>query len=222
MYSENFVVIATTVLVIWAPAEFLLSYLDYHVIPEDNDRVTRLLNQVSEIVPGLIASAAIISAGLIATNHETPRFGQLIAKGMVAWPRITATRIITGLAIFVGFLLLIVPGIYLTIRLCLAETVVVVENISATSAMRRSMELTKGRFWFVIGIYMVILICLVLLTVLMFVPFFLLPVIDTWFNEALSRLLIDVVAAYFILCFFGVYRQLANEYSAAADTAKPR
>jgi hypothetical protein len=52
--------------------------------------------------------------------------------------------LLTGLAMILGFVLLILPGIYLSARWTMVDAVVVAENRGATEAMRRSWEATKG------------------------------------------------------------------------------
>jgi hypothetical protein len=52
--------------------------------------------------------------------------------------------LLTGLAMILGFVLLVLPGIYLSARWTLVDAVVVAENCGATDAMGRSWEATKG------------------------------------------------------------------------------
>jgi hypothetical protein len=52
--------------------------------------------------------------------------------------------LLTGLAMILGFVLLILPGIYLSARWTMVDAVVVAENRGATEAMRRSWEATQG------------------------------------------------------------------------------
>jgi hypothetical protein len=52
--------------------------------------------------------------------------------------------LLTGLAMILGFVLLILPGIYLSARWTMVDAVVVAENRGATDAMGRSWEATKG------------------------------------------------------------------------------
>lgn len=62
-----------------------------------------------------------------------------------------ATLAITG-----GFILLIIPGIFLTIRLSLISQACVVEGRGGVTALKRSMELTKDSFWKFFGIFIVL------------------------------------------------------------------
>ena len=51
-----------------------------------------------------------------------------------------------------GFVALILPGIYLSVRLAFVGQAAAIERTGARAALRMSMRLTKGRFWSVLGI----------------------------------------------------------------------
>jgi hypothetical protein len=52
--------------------------------------------------------------------------------------------LLTGLAMILGIVLFVLPGIYLSARWTMVDAVVVAENRGATEAMRRSWDATKG------------------------------------------------------------------------------
>ncbi len=76
--------------------------------------------------------------------------------------------LLTGLAMILGLVLLILPGIYLNARWTLVDAVVVAENRSATDAMGRSWEATKGNVLPIILAGLVISIPAVIGIVLLF------------------------------------------------------
>jgi hypothetical protein len=63
--------------------------------------------------------------------------------------------ILTGLAVTVGFLLLIIPGFLVLVRLAFGSTVLVVEGKKGTKALGRSWRLAKGNFWRLFGTFIV-------------------------------------------------------------------
>jgi hypothetical protein len=69
-------------------------------------------------------------------QKATERFSQLILVGILMW-----------LVLILGYILLIIPGIYLTVRLSFIYYAVIIENRSATDAFARSWSLTKGFWW---------------------------------------------------------------------------
>lgn len=64
--------------------------------------------------------------------------------------------LLVGLAVMVGAVFLVVPGIILSCMFWVAVPVVVVERLGATKAMSRSMDLTKNRLWRIFGLTIVI------------------------------------------------------------------
>jgi hypothetical protein len=74
-------------------------------------------------------------------SRTRPRLPALISAGVLA-----------GLGIAVGFVLLIVPGLYLLTRWALIVPVIVLEGKSAGESFSRSWELVKGNGWSVLGL----------------------------------------------------------------------
>ena len=58
--------------------------------------------------------------------------------------RVIFVLILVGVGIFVGFILLIIPGIWFFLRSCISVMPAVLEDKPAVEAIRRGMELTKG------------------------------------------------------------------------------
>ncbi len=72
-----------------------------------------------------------------------------------SWSRLgslVALSILTGVAVGLGFLAFVVPGVLLAIRWALAAPVVMLEGLGARSAMRRSRELVSGHRWAVLRV----------------------------------------------------------------------
>jgi hypothetical protein len=85
------------------------------------------------------------------TPHEKRRnyFGALFGLGIV-----------TGLAVLLGFLFFVVPGIYLLVRWSISVPALFAKPLTIIEAMRESWDLTKGHFWPIF-----------LSTLIVFVPF---------------------------------------------------
>ena len=69
-----------------------------------------------------------------------PVIGMLIGAGLLA-----------GIAIFFGFILLIVPGLFLLTIFAVVAPVVVLERPGVSAALSRSRELVRGHGWQVSG-----------------------------------------------------------------------
>jgi uncharacterized membrane protein len=76
------------------------------------------------------------------------------------WISFAFLGLIKTVLILIGFLLLIVPGIYLSVRWMFAELLVIDKGLRPLEALKASSELTKGYRWklFLFSLVMMILI----------------------------------------------------------------
>ncbi|ESS06176.1 MAG: hypothetical protein A07HB70_01726 [uncultured archaeon A07HB70] len=72
--------------------------------------------------------------------------------------------LVTGLAVLLGFVVLVVPGIYLLVRLRLVVASVMLEDSGPLEALGRSLTLTRSQFWTVFGVSAVPVAVLVVVT----------------------------------------------------------
>lgn len=77
--------------------------------------------------------------------------GELFERTRPRLPALIAAGIVAGLAIAIGLVLLIVPGLYLLTRWCLIPAVIVIEQKRAGESFDRSWQLTRGYGWTVFG-----------------------------------------------------------------------
>ena len=109
-----------------------------------------LLLFLSFFVFGLLTGAitravASEAAGLPVDLGDSYTFA-LSRLGPIIW-----VSILTGLAIGIGFLLFVIPGLFLLAMLFAGVIVVVVENLRGTNAMGRSWNLVSGHWWHTFG-----------------------------------------------------------------------
>lgn len=113
--------------------------------------------------------ATIVAVSQIQLEREASASGAFSA----IWPRIGEISLVIlgmGLRILLGFLFLIVPGVYLAIVWSLTIPVVVLEGRPMSSALARSAELTKGHRGRVFLIYFLLLVMVYVVTILVQVP----------------------------------------------------
>lgn len=111
------------------------------------------------VVLGLISYAAmnVLQAALVHgtvadLNGKKASFGDCLATGMhFLWP-VVAVSFLTGLGIFCGFVLLIVPGVLMALAWCMNVPVVVAERKGVFEAFERSADLTRGHRWAILGL----------------------------------------------------------------------
>jgi hypothetical protein len=65
---------------------------------------------------------------------------------------LAGTYLLMGLGLVVGFVLLVIPGIYLAVAWMLAIQIVMLEGIAGSSALSRSRQLLRNHWWRAFGI----------------------------------------------------------------------
>ncbi|MFZ4690081.1 MAG: glycerophosphoryl diester phosphodiesterase membrane domain-containing protein [Polymorphobacter sp.] len=98
------------------------------------------------LIPALIGAIGQLTvAHLVAMPGEPPR--RALGAALAAWPAYVAVLLLSAFPTGLGFLLLIVPGLYIAARLFLVVPVAVLERPGALVVLRRSWELTDGKGW---------------------------------------------------------------------------
>jgi hypothetical protein len=104
------------------------------------------LSLVDWLLVGPLVSALHIHAVAEIREGSAPRLGPVAQRGIAALPVVAAASVISALGIAVGFMALIVPGIYLSLRWAVVAQAAAVEGNGWTSALDSSHRLTKGNF----------------------------------------------------------------------------
>ncbi|CAN5643576.1 hypothetical protein BH24ACT26_BH24ACT26_10680 [soil metagenome] len=126
--------------------------------------LTLLLSELNSVVGAIIATVLSI-IGLYWVQGALTRAVQDIRDGKADLSigdtfrsvaskigPIAVASILAGIAIGIGFVLLIVPGLYLLTIWSLIVPVIVLEDVGAMTAFARSRELVRGRGWNVFGV----------------------------------------------------------------------
>lgn len=130
--------------------------------------------------------------------------------------RTVAVTIVVSFIVFVavgiGFLLLVIPGIFLAVSLVFAQAAVVIEDAGVVEALQRSWSLTSGNRIRLFALGLVIVVAGAVVGAVGGALGFAVPTVGT----VLSNVLSSVVSFYGFAVLIGAYRQLAGEGSAAA------
>jgi hypothetical protein len=108
------------------------------------------------VVLGGIATQLATAASLRAVSEgylgERPTWRESLAFAFERIGSLIWLALLSGFLILLGTLACIVPGIYLTVAWSVAVPVLLFEGTVGWGALRRSMDLVKGRFWSVAGV----------------------------------------------------------------------
>lgn len=108
----------------------------------------------------IIFSAGLINIGIRKVAGE-PVGWRMVFDGFPVAGNLIVAGILQSLLIMVGFLLLILPGIYLSIGYCMTVPLIVDRKMSPWQAMEASRKAVHGEWWKVFGLFIVMgLICL--------------------------------------------------------------
>jgi hypothetical protein len=123
------------------------------------------------------------------------------------WPRVPAliaAGVIAAVAIGIGLLLLIVPGLYLLTIWSMIAAVIVLEGRSAGESFSRSHDIVRGNGWNVFGLIVVVFIIVVVAAGLIRLVFAWLPdFLDAWIGALVAHsLTIPFAAAVLATAYF--------------------
>jgi hypothetical protein len=110
---------------------------------------------VGVLITTPLITAMHVTAVMDVASGRPPSARRSIQAGLDVFPPLLAAMLLYVLGVFVGFLALILPGIYLAVRWYFVPQVVVVDGRRGADALRRSSELVTGSWWRVLGIAIV-------------------------------------------------------------------
>lgn len=88
------------------------------------------------------------------TGHPTTWQDSLGYASTHLWS-LVVLAIVSGVLLTIGYILFVIPGIFLTVAWCASVTVLMYEHPSPVQALRRSWELVKGHWWMTFGALLV-------------------------------------------------------------------
>jgi len=106
-------------------------------------------------VLGVVVEMMLINLALKAhDNVEAVQFSN--AWGELPFWRYLAVKVLAGLIVMVGFVLLIVPGVIAALVLIFSNYLVVDKGLGPIQALKESARITKGHRWHLLGFVLVV------------------------------------------------------------------
>ena len=204
LWKKHFVKIISVGFIIYLPTqiciELLSIWLDRALPIEDSSSIW-LMNNIYNLVRYLIGSVALL--GIInfimkvLNGEDEQNVSEIILHGLNKWGKFIGLGLLAGLKIFLYSILLIIPGIYKSVRLAFIDCTIATSNNIFTDELDESEQLVENRWWKVFG-FLLLLILLELLFELIFVPFIL------YFESHIMSIAIGVVIKIFETYFIVV------------------
>lgn len=115
--------------------------------------LTLLLLQFAVVIP--FVSALDVRAVAAVAAGAQPVLRRVVWEGVRVLPVVVAAQIVADLAIGIGLVFFVVPGVILAVRWAVVAQVAAVEGTDWMGALRRAMQLTQGSFFHVLGVLIV-------------------------------------------------------------------
>jgi hypothetical protein len=113
----------------------------------ENDLAATVLLTINNGIAQTVTTALLarrLAAGYRERGALIPEPQRLLVACL---PGIVGLGLVTGIATGIGMCMLLIPGIYLSFKLSLAPTILVLEDGSMGDAIRRSLHLSTSSFW---------------------------------------------------------------------------
>jgi hypothetical protein len=103
-----------------------------------------------------LCQAMIVYATFQALRGRPVRAGESIGRGFGRLGPVLLTSLVTGVIVALGILLLVIPGIILSVIMCVAIPACVVERLGPSQSIERSSYLSRGYRWPIFGAFFAI------------------------------------------------------------------
>lgn len=98
------------------------------------------------------------------------------------WPRTLSTVVLMILILSVAFVCVIVPGLFLMVPFLMLIPVRTFEDLSFGNAVTRSFQLTRDRWWWTFGVYIMISVAVSVFNGIMAIPYFFFSIVIAMFS----------------------------------------
>jgi formate hydrogenlyase subunit 3/multisubunit Na+/H+ antiporter MnhD subunit len=208
-FFRNLGFISALILVVWVPLEFIKNYLIYQSGLQENVASIVRADMFLEGVFGSLTAPALIY-GLVKKfqTGQNPSIRQCYQWGFRFWGKVFVNRLLSGLAILGGIVLLVVPGIVFSVWFVLVDQVVAIEGDTQNRVLTRSKQLTEGYRWmlFLSGLSVLGIFFFAGMISIIFLAFF-----DYWYVSAIIDSALDVVDRIFTIMLLLFYLNRVSE-----------
>ena len=157
VYGRHFWLFIKVSAAVVIPAVLIVEGIGLEMLTSDYDPSPPITELVVPGVVDFLVVTPITTAICIYALHqiaagERPRAGQVLTAGFEAFTPLFAAVVLAAAGIALGFVALIVPGIYLFVRWYFVPQSVVIEGARGTQALSRSGLLVTGLWWRTFGL----------------------------------------------------------------------
>jgi hypothetical protein len=154
------------------------------------------LGSIVEFVAAFLLQAALVKAVQdVRDGRADLSFGQTVSAATPYIGPVAVASILAGIAITIGLILIIVPGLFLITIWAVIVPVIVIERSGALASFGRSQQLVRGNGWHVFGTLVLVFVILLVVDFVLGVIFLALPLL---LRNGLSTVISGTLIAPFI------------------------
>ena len=168
-----FVLLSAAVVI---PAELIVEGIGMKMLTSSYDSTPAIAETVIPTIVEFLVITPIIAAICIYALHqiaggERPSAGQVFVAGFEAFTPLFAAVALAAAGIALGFVALIVPGVYLAVRWYFVPQCVVIEGVRGPQALSRSSLLVTGFWWRTFGLVLLANVAIAIPGFILLAPF---------------------------------------------------
>jgi uncharacterized membrane protein len=171
--------------------------------------VGALLAEIVELFAAFLLQATLVKAVQdVRDGRADMSIGETVSAATPYIWSVAGASILAGIAITIGLILIIVPGLWLITIWAVIIPVIVIERSGALNSFGRSRQLVRGHGWHVFGTLVLVFIILIVVDIVLGIIFSALPVV--W-RDGLSTVVSGtLISPYIALVVTLIYYRLVG------------
>lgn len=154
------------------------------------------------IVVSPVVSAAITQAVSEVYLGRQVTYGGAIRFGFQLLLPLVGTAFLMMLLVAAGFVLLVIPGIYLALAFMLTYQVMVIEGRAGWNALKRSRELSSGNLMRILAVYLVAMILTMVVSAVLNLVTMRVPLLASLVSAVVQAVFTAYMSAAFVVIYF--------------------
>ncbi|HJY72569.1 MAG TPA: hypothetical protein VJ347_12375, partial [Streptosporangiaceae bacterium] len=178
-----------------------------------------LLGSFVSVVAAFVLQATLVKAVQdVRDGHADLSIRQTVNEALPFLAPVAGASILAGIAITIGLLLIIVPGLFLITIWAVIVPVIIIERSGALASFGRSRDLVRGHGWHVFGTLVLVYIIMLVVNIVLGLIFSALPhVLGDGLSSVISGTLISPFLALVVTLVY--YRLVGISAPAASGPA---
>jgi hypothetical protein len=182
--------------------------------------VGSFLAEIVELFAAFLLQATLVKAVQdVRDGRADLSIGETASSALPYIWSVAAASILAGIAITIGLVLIIVPGLWLITIWAVIIPVIIIERSGALSSFGRSRQLVRGHGWHVFGTLVLVFIILIVVNIILGIVFSALPLVwrDGLSTVVSGTLISPFIALVVTLIYYRLSSLGSNWPGAAAD-----